>query len=395
MRNEFSDRQQAIRMRLAGDSVPLICQALRRSATWVNKWWQRYLTAGGDGLYDLSRARHTVVNRTPAHLERAVLAIRRRLTARATPQTRYALLGAPTIVQEIKNLGFTPVPTLRTIERILQRAHLTSPRLRLARRLPQTEYPGPHAEDSNQVHQVDLVGPRYLSGDKTKYYFYICKDAFDQSVYAEFHAGNAMAQVLPFLVHAWQHLGLPQQVQFDNGRQFYGAGRYARSLNRVIRLVLRLGIQPVFIPEAQPARNGSVENFNGWFQPLLLRQTFPNATAVRRELRRLVAATNVQHVHQNLGFKTPAQFRGTKRLRMLPANFAIDLAKIPVAIGKILLIRWVLVTGFVDILGESVKIGRRYRYHYVKVILETHPQRLRVYCNGRLIKDCTFKLRIP
>ncbi len=394
MRNELSDRQQAIRMRLAGDSVPLICQTLRCSASWVHKWWQRYLTAGGEGLYDLSRARHTVVNRTPLYLERAVLAIRRRLAARATPQTRYTFLGAPTITEELKSLGFKPLHTLRTIERILQRAHLTSPRLRLARRLPRTEYPGPHAEDSNQVHQVDLVGPRYLTGDKTKYYFYICKDAFDQAVYVEFHAGNKMEQVLLFLVHAWQRLGLPQQVQFDNGRQFYAPGRYERSLNRVIRLALRLGVQPVFIPEAQPARNGSVENFNGWFQPLLLRQTFPKAVAVRHELRRLVAATNEQHVHQTLGFKTPAQFRRTKRLRMLPADFALDLKKIPVTMGKIVFIRWVLVTGYVDILGESVKVGRRYRYHYVKVILETHPQRLRVYCNGHLIKDCAFKLRI-
>lgn len=395
MRNELSDRQQAIRMRLAGDSVALICQSLHRSPAWFHKWWQRYLEAGGEGLYDLTRARHAIVNRTPAHIERAILAIRRRLAARATPQTRYALLGAPTIAQELKNLGFTPVPTLRTIERVLQRAHLTSPRLRLAHHLPRSEYPGPHATDSNQVHQVDLVGPRYLTGDKTKYYFYICKDAFDQAVYAEFHAGNAAELVLSFLISAWQHLGLPQQVQFDNGRQFYAPGRYARSLNRVIRLTLRLGVQPVFIPEGQPARNGSVENFNGWFQPLLLRQKFPNARAVRRELQRLLIAANEQHVHQALGFKTPMQFRRTKRLRRLPANFAIDLNKIPVAVGKILLIRWVGVTGFVDVLGQSVKVGRRLRYHYVKVLLETHPQRLKIYCNARLIKSCAFKLRIP
>lgn len=395
MRNELSDRQQAIRMRLAGDTVSRISQILRRSEAWVWKWWQRYLAAGGEGLYDLTRARHIVVNRTPAHIERAILAIRRRLAGRATPQTRYGLIGAPTIQQELESLSYTPVPTLRTIERVLQRAHLTSPGLRLVRRVPRSAYPGPHAEDSNQVHQVDLVGPRYLSGDQTKYYFYVCKDAFDQAVYAEFHAGNAMQQVLPFLVRAWQQVGLPQQVQFDNGRQFYAPGRYARSLNRVIRLVLRLGVQPIFIPEAQPQRNGSVENFNGWFQPLLLRQTFPNAAAVRRELRRLVTATNEQHVHQSLGFKTPAQFRRGKRLRMLPANFAIDFDKIPVTVGKITFIRWVPTTGYVDILGESVKVGRRCRYHYVKVILETHPQRLRVYCNGRLIKQCPFELRIP
>lgn len=395
MRNELSDRQQAIRMRLAGDTIPLICQTLRRSDAWVRKWWQRYLIAGGEGLYDLTRARHNVVNRTPVHIERAILAIRRRLAARTTPQTRYALLGAPTIQQELKLLELTPLPTFRTIERVLQQAHLTSPHLRLARRLPRSEYPGPHAEDSNQVHQVDLVGPRYLLHDKTKYYFFLCKDAFDQAVYAEFQAGNSMDQVLAFLVHAWQHLGLPQQVQFDNGRQFYAPGRYARALNRVIRLALRVGVQPVFIPEGQPQRNGSVENFNGWFQPVLLRQNFRTMAAVQREVRRLVTATNEQHVHQSLGFKTPIQFRRNKRFRRLPAKFALDFEQIPVAVGKILLIRWVPVTGYVDILGESFKVGRRYRYRYVKALIETHPQRLKVYCNGQLIKQCAFKLRIP
>jgi putative transposase len=394
MRNELSDRQQAIRMRLAGDTISLICQALRRSDAWVRKWWQRYLAAGGEGLYDLTRAHSNLIQRTPAHIERAILAIRRRLAAHATPQTRYALVGAATIREELHALGFSPVPTLRTIDRILHRANLTSPRVRLAPRLPQTAYPGPQAHDSNQIHQVDLVGPRYLSGRKTKYYFFVCKDAFDQSVYAEFHAGKEMDLVLPFLIHAWQHLGLPQSVQFDNGRQFYSSGRWERSLNRVIRLCLRLGVQPIFIPEAHPERNGSVENFNGWFQPLLLRRPFRNASAVRHELRRLVLTTNEQHVHQVLGFRTPLQYRRGKRIHKLPATFALNFDAIPVAAGKITFIRWVPAHGYVDVLGESVKVGRRLRYRYIKLTVETHTQVLRIYHNGRLLKQRTFKLRL-
>lgn len=394
MQNEYLDRQRAIQMRLAGDSIELICQTLHRSIPWFSKWWHRYLEAGSEGLYDITRARHSVVNRTPAHIERAILSIRRRLAARATPQTRYALLGAPAIAQELRQLGVSPVPTFRTIERILERAHVTSPRLRLADRIPKTQYPIPKADDTNQVHQVDLVGPRYLNGDQTKYYFFICKDTFDQQIYVEFWAGNSMDTVLTFLVRAWQSMGIPQHVQFDNGKQFYAPGRYNRSLNRVIRLCLRLDIQPIFIPEAQPQRNGSVENFNGWFQPLLLRQTFKNAVAVRRELRHLLTSVNETHTHQTLGFKTSTQFRRTKRLRMLPANFQIDFDHIPVAQGKIIIIRMVNQQGYVSVLDESVKIGVRYRYQYVKVVVATHPQRLKVYCNGRLIKSIAFKLRI-
>jgi transposase InsO family protein len=394
MRNELSDRQQAIRMRLAGETIATIYRTLQRSEAWVRKWWHRYLASGGEGLYDLSRAHDAVVDRIPMHIERAILAIRRRLAAHATPQTRYAFIGAATIREELSALGYTPLPSLRTIERVLQRHNLTSPRFRLARGLPRSPYPGPQAHDTNQVHQVDLVGPRYLTGSKTKYYFYVCKDAFDQAVYAEFHAGNDMAQVLAFLIQAWQRLGVPRAVQFDNGRQFYGSGRYARSLNRVIRLTLRLGVEPVFIPEASPQRNGSVENFNGWFQPLLLQRPFTRASDVRREVRRLVMAVNEQHVHQALGFRTPAQYRRRKQVHKLPSHFTLDLEHLPVAAGKITLIRWVPVHGSIDVLGESVKVGRRLRFHYVKVSVETHTQRLKIYHNGRLIKQCGFQLRI-
>jgi putative transposase len=394
MHDELSLRQQAIRMRLAGDPIPVICHVLHRCEAWVHKWWQRYLALGSEGLYDLTRANEQVVNRTPPHIERAILSIRRRLMAHATPQTRYALVGAATIREELRTLGYQPVPTVRTIQRILQRANLTSPPLRLARRLPRCAYPGPQAHDSNQVHQVDLVGPRYLKGDKTKYYFAICKDAFDQAVYAEFLEGNGLEQLLPFLVHAWQVLGLPQHVQFDNGRAFYGSGRWPRSLNRLIRLTLYLGVQPVFIPKAHPERNGSVENFNGWFQPALLQRPFRNAVAVRRELRHVLLAVNEQHVHQVLGFKTPMRFRRGKRLRKLPANFALDWSKIPVVAGKITFIRTVSVKGYIEILDEPIKIGQRLRFQYVRVVLDTRTQILKVYLNGRLIKQIAFKLRI-
>ena len=393
MQNEFTDRQRAIQMRLAGESIELICQTLHHSERWFHKWWRRYLEAGVEGMYDLTHTCQSIVNRIPAHIERAILSVRKRLAARATPQTRYALLGAPAIARELEQLGFAPLPSLRTVERVLQRAHLTSPRLELAHRVPRTDYPMPKATDTNQVHQVDLVGPRYLRHDQTQYHFYVCKDVFDQQIYVEFWPGNRMDTVLGFLVRAWQRMGLPQQVQFDNGRQFYSSGRYARSVNRVIRLALRLGVQPVFIPAAQPQRNGSVENFNGWFQPLLLRQIFSNARAVRRELRRMMTSANEAHPHQCLGFKTSTQFRRTKRLRMLPADFQLDFDNIPLAVGKMIFIRLVNQTGNVSILDEVVKIGRRFRFQYVKAVVETHPQHLKVYCNGRLIKSITFRLR--
>src|SRR5262249_19051811 len=58
-----------------------------------------------------------------------------------------------------------PLPCERTIERVLQRNGLTAPRVRLAALLPRQEYPGPQARASNQLPEVDLVGPIHLKGN--------------------------------------------------------------------------------------------------------------------------------------------------------------------------------------------------------------------------------------
>jgi len=112
-----------------------------------------------------------------------VISIRRRLSARATPQTRYSQIGASQIRAELETLGYAPLPGLHTIRRIITRAGLSCPPLKLSLRIARNDYPGPQARDSNHVHQVDVVGPRYLRGDSARYYFLVCKDVFDQSVY--------------------------------------------------------------------------------------------------------------------------------------------------------------------------------------------------------------------
>jgi hypothetical protein len=93
---------------------------------------------------------------------------------------------------------------VRTIARILKQAGLTNPSLRVAQPLARSDYPAPRAQDSNQVHQVDGVGPRYLKGDKTRYYILVCKDVFDQAVYLELVPNRSMDGVLTFLIHAYR-----------------------------------------------------------------------------------------------------------------------------------------------------------------------------------------------
>ena len=392
MNDELAARHRAISLRLAGRPVKQICSALGRSEAWFHKWWGRYLQAGPEGLYDLTRAHHHVAQRIPPELERAILSIRQRLQAHASPATRYSLTGAPAIRAELKALGIRPLPCERTIERVLQRNGATAPRVRLAPLLPRQDYPGPQARASNQLHEVDLVGPIYLKGSGHRYYIWVGKDAFDGAVCLRLATSRRMDEVLGFLGECWKDLGRPAQVQFDNARELAGWGPATRTLSRVIRLCLRFGVSPVFIPKGEPQFNGSVENFNGWFQEPLFQRKFHRPGDLRRELARLQEAVNTQHVHPRLGGQTPAQHRRGLRLQKLPTSFVVPTGRLPLAAGRVIFIRRVSVAGTVTVLSQSFRVGKKHRGLYLQLVVDTGRGRLTAYLNGRVLKRWPYKL---
>ncbi len=392
MNDELAARHRAITLRLAGRPIKAICAAVGRSEVWFHKWWDRYLRAGPQGLYDLTRANHHVAQRISPELERTILSIRRRLQAHATPATRYSLIGATAILAELKTLGIRPFPCERTIGRILERNGLSAPRVRLAPLLPHQEYPGPQARASNQLHEVDLVGPIYLKGSGHRYYIWICKDVFDGAVCLRLAYSRRMDEVLWFLGECWKDLGRPEQVQLDNARELAGWGPAARTLSRVIRLCLRFDVSPVFIPPGEPQCNGSVENFNGWFQEPMFQRRFHWPGDLRRELARLQEAVNTQHVHPRLGGKTPAQHRRGLRLQKLPTSFVVPTGRLPLAAGRVTFLRRVSVAGTVTVLSQTFRVGKRHRGLYLRLVVDTERGQLTAYLNGRVLKRWPYKL---
>ena len=187
------------------------------------------------------------------------------------------------------------------------------------------------------------MGPIYLKGRSHRYYIWVGKDAVDGAVCLHLAGSRRMDEVLAFLGECWKDLDRPAQVQLDNARELAGWGPAARTLSRVIRLCLRFGVEPVFIPPGMPEHNGSVENFNGWFQPRL----FQRPTELRQELARLQEAVNTQHVHPRLRDQTPAQHRKGLRLAKLPPGFVVPTGRLPLSAGRVIFIRRVSPAGTV------------------------------------------------
>lgn len=382
-------RQQAIQLKQAGWSVSLICQHLERSRDWFYKWWHRYQAEGVAGLRAHSSAPKTQPTAWSAALRQTIIHIRDDLMRRYGAGKRYRWAGAPTIRHELEGLGYTAVPSLRSIERMLHAAGRTSPTFRTQTCIGTRTYPGPRATRSNQLHQMDLIGPRYLKGSRRPWFFLVYCDAYDHAVYVEFQPKPHMDAVLAFVVRAWQHLGLPRQLQVDNS-DLFGLTSHPGALNRFIRLALRVGVELVFIPQHEPWRNGAIEHFNGWLQDRLLALCLRSPTQVRRELAALMHCCFYEHIHPQLGFQTTAQTRQHLSKRTLPYNFRLHLQPLPIAKGRIAFIRRVQPSGHITVLGVRIRAGKRFAHQYVLARLYTRTMTLHILFHGQIVKRLPF-----
>ncbi|MDP1546769.1 MAG: hypothetical protein Q8L87_12160 [Anaerolineales bacterium] len=173
-------------------------------------------------------------------------------------------------------------------------------------------------------------------------------------------------------------------------RLFVNESRNQSSLNRL------LTVNPFSLQElnqkrhARPQRNGSVENFNGRFQPRLFQRHFTRVSALKRELQRLQETVNSQHVQRKLGGLTPEQYRRRKKLQILPPRFVVPTETLPIAAGRVIFIRQVTIHGKIHLLSQTFNVGKRLKGQYVKVVLDTQRARLTVYVKARIFKRWAY-----
>src|SRR5262249_55753367 len=132
MNDEFTARQRAISLRLAGRPVQAICAAVGRSKRWFHKWWRRYIEFDAEGLYDLTRARREAGRRLPPEWGGPILPRPRALQAPGTPPRGSGPIAAPATGAELRPRGIRPLPCERTMERVLQHNGLAGRPARLA-----------------------------------------------------------------------------------------------------------------------------------------------------------------------------------------------------------------------------------------------------------------------
>lgn len=408
---EHEKRRKAIELYQQGTGFEKLLQIIHRSRGWLSKWLGRFREQGLGGLRDQSRAPKRVWRRTPRRLEQKILAIRKELESHTTRRSTFAGIGAEVIQWELKQRKMAPIPSISTLTRILAK-HGYTKKGKKPKSESQEPYPAFRVEQMGDLHQTDLVGPRYLRGPKgvTRFYSFHTVDVAGHAVATTQLRDKQALSLCSHLVSAWKRLGLPCRSQTDNEMAASGGGRYPYSLSQVIRLHLLLGIQMVFIPAGEPGRNACVESFNClWQERVLRRHSCPTLAVLRHLDQRFLNYYHYHKPHRRLtqaehGTRFPGVLRDRRwrKIRHMPQGFCLKRYQdsrghlhLPMARGRVGWIRKVDGSGYIEVNGNSYFIRRALAGQYVVATLFTHRQNLVIKQQGRRIKSYKFPILEP
>jgi hypothetical protein len=372
-------REIAISRYEKGESPKEIYTDLEKSKSWFFKWLKRYKLEESHWSESRSRRPRKSPKKTPSKIRDLV-----RDTRIALEKTKYSQIGAFSVSYHISKEGGTP-PSVATINRIIKKEGLVRKKPKY---VPKgKDYPDIEVALSNTLHQIDVVGPRYLKN--LKFYSANIIDAYDRRVSVKPVATQNRIAIISSLLNSWQSLGIPKYLQLDNKLPSRGSNRYPHSFGAVIRLCLYMGIEPVFIPIAEPWRNGIIEHFQNVFDKAFFRtQVFDGYSNLYKEAKVFEVYHNDNHRYSTLKGRFPNEaVKGS--VKLLDRNFELP-AKLIIHPGYVHLVRFIRSNRTLDIFGEKYILP--IEYEYVMATIDTSNEMLKVFLDDELIEEFPYHL---
>ncbi len=388
MKDEEKQRILAVRRFLAGEKPESICSSLGRSRPWLYKWVRRHSDHDDAWFRSSSKRPVNTANRTPTEIEEIVKLVRLNL------YNQNLFCGAQAILWELEDLGVSPLPSLRTINRILERNDLTH--RRTGKYEPKgTPYPKLPSLLPNQTHQMDLIGPCYLTGP-IRFYGLNAIDTATARCGLESSLSKSGQDVLEGTWAIWSRLGIPDNLQIDNAMSFLGSPRYPRALSQFVRLCLHHDVEPWFVPMAEPWRNGNIEQFNDHYQQKFLGKVMMSTTD------ELYAGTmafeqrhNSSYRYSKLGGKTPIKALSASKatLRFPNPDDKLQQRLEKPETGRYHLVRLIRSDLKLNILGELFSVPPEAKREYVVATIDVKEQKLKLYLGKVQVEEFDYKIR--
>jgi transposase InsO family protein len=371
-----------------GESSESICTSLNKSRAWLYKWVSRYDDHNTSWSESRSRRPQNIANYTPAEMVEIVKMVRLNL------YNQDLFCGAQAIHWEMEDLGVAPLPSIRTINRILNRHSLTHRRTGKYE-AKGTAYPALPSMKVNQTHQADFVGPCYLKGPVRFYSLNVIDMATVRCGLSPAPSKASQPMIDGFWA-IWKRLGMPNNLQVDNAMSFFGSRKYPRGMGPLIRLCLHHGIEPWFIPMAEPWRNGMIENFNDRYQNMFLKKNIMNTD---KELH--IGSLAFEQRHNNkyryskLKGRTPLKALADSKAELrFPKE--TEAPKHPLQkpeTGRYHVVRLVRSDLTLNIFGETFPVPPELQYEYVIATINVKEQKLKLFLDKIQVEEIKYKLR--
>lgn len=369
-----------------GQSLRVVARRFHVSLRTVQVWVAR---AHGKRLdrvdwSDRPRGGRRASTATAAHVEDLIVRLRQQLK-KFSPLGEY---GAAAIWRELHKRQIKPMPSLRTIGRILRRRGVLDGQRRVRRPPPPKGWYLPQVADAQaELDSFDFVEGLVIRGgidvmvlNTVSLHGCLCGSWVRSSWTAK--------TTVVTLISYWRKYGLPGYAQFDNDTIFQGPHQWPDSFGRVMRLCLQLGVIPVFTPPRETGFQAAIENYNGrWQAKVWQRFQHDNLATLVGHSDRFVAAV----------LQRSAPRRDCAPLRApFPTDWELDLQR-PLQ-GTVVFLRRTNEQGEAELLGRRYLVDPLWSHRLIRAEVDLSVGQIRFYRlrrrepkQQRLIKSIAYK----
>lgn len=311
--------------------------------------------------------------RVSQEMENLVLTLRQELRQ----QSALGEFGAAAIHRELSARARAPLPSLRTLGRILARRGALDYRQRVRHKPPSKGWYLPEVA-RGRAELDEFAGGTGLVIEGGA--------AVEVRNAVSLHGGlvaawpdsviTAVSTRQSLLAH-WRQVGLPAYAQFDNDTRFQGPQQYPDTIGTVIRMCLSLKVVPVFAPVRELGRQNAIESFNGRWQVKVWSSFHHDSlAALQAQSAKSGEASRVRGA---------ARIESAPLRQPFPAAWRLNLQAAPQ--GQIIFLRRTTGQGQASLLGHTFEVDRRWVHRLVRCEVSIDAGVIRFYALRRREPD--------
>jgi hypothetical protein len=304
--------------------------------------------------------------RTEAAIEDLVLTVRTEL-GRCSD---LGFHGAEAIHEALKARKVEPLPSVRTINRILERRGALDGQRRVRRPAPPPGWHLPEvASKRRELDSFDVVEGLVIKGGPQVEVLNGISLHGGLAASWPMEASVTAKLVVESLIEHWRAFGLPGYAQFDNDTIFQGTHAHPDVIGRVSRLCLSLGVVPVFVVPHEFGFQSTIENYNGTWQAKVWARFEHGALAdLQGRSQRYVTALRRHRADR---------IESAPRRRAFPRRWRLDLQSRPK--GRIIYLRRTSAVGAVEVMGRSFEGDPHWLNRLVRAEVDLDGDKIRIY----------------